>query len=323
MAPHYCFLIAAIFVALCVCVFNFIKCSSDFLQRQRIAWALGVFKKAPFLKSFAIKSEPIFGGFAFKLLDYSFVKKGASSGAILLQFRGIDCKEQTFVACLLSVSAAILFVGFLVSFSVVFALCTAIVMFVGTLLAANSRLSRAMNEIREQVPDAIRCMSTCTKCGLSLVQTFDQASHECKGALGKVFALAHKRLNLGATVLESLEVFDSISSVPELKFIGLAFSVQHVTGGPISDVLDFARESVLNELELARTLRIQTSQAKMSATIVTMMPFILLAVFSFLSPGFLSPFFSSFIGATMLAVAIGMQAMGVLIVRKILSDCEG
>ncbi|MDO4842589.1 MAG: type II secretion system F family protein [Phoenicibacter congonensis] len=323
MAPQHCVIIAIIFVCLCVCIFNVICCASDFLQRQRIAWALGVFKKAPFLKSFAIKSEAIFGGLSSRLLEYSFVKKGASSGAILLEFRGINCKDSTFVSCLLFVCVVTAAVGFLASFSFVFALCSAIVVFVGTLLGANSRLSRAMNDIREQVPDAIRCMSTCTKCGLSLLQTFEQASHECKGALGKVFALAHRRLNLGATVLESLEVFDTISSVPELKFIGLAFSVQHVTGGPISDVLDFARESVLNELELARTLRIQTTQAKMSATIVTLMPFILLAAFSFLSPGFLSPFFSSFIGATMLAIAIGMQALGVLIVRKILSDCEG
>ena len=83
-------------------------------------------------------------------------------------------------------------------------------------------------------------------------------------------------------------------------------------------ILEAARQSVSDELELKRTLRTQTAQAKLSAQIVTVMPFALLAVFSLLSPGFLTPFSESPMGIALLAAALGMQAIGVSIVRKLL-----
>ena len=77
----------------------------------------------------------------------------------------------------------------------------------------------------------------------------------------------------------------------------------------------FLQES---ELELLRSLKVQTAQAKLSARVVTVMPFILVGLFSLMSPGFLSPFFESLPGMVMLAVALLMEAAGVLVVRRML-----
>ena len=52
------------------------------------------------------------------------------------------------------------------------------------------------------------------------------------------------------------------------------------------------------------------------------MPFILIAVFSLISPGFLTPFFSSGLGLAVFCVATGMQLAGVLIVRRLLDVGE-
>jgi tight adherence protein B len=75
---------------------------------------------------------------------------------------------------------------------------------------------------------------------------------------------------------------------------------------------------VESELELARNLKVQTAQARLSSSIVTWMPFILVAIFSFVSPGFLSPFFESLAGIALLVVALLMQAAGVFSVRHML-----
>lgn len=106
--------------------------------------------------------------------------------------------------------------------------------------------------------------------------------------------------------------------VPELSFVAVALDVQHRTGGSIAPVLESATESVEGELKLMRALRVQTAQAKLSASIVTVMPFVLVALFSLMSPDFLSPFFSSFLGLALLALALIMQLTGVLIVRRML-----
>ena len=48
------------------------------------------------------------------------------------------------------------------------------------------------------------------------------------------------------------------------------------------------------------------------------MPFLLVALFSLMSPDFLSPFFSSVLGMAVLALALVMQMAGVVIVRRML-----
>lgn len=86
----------------------------------------------------------------------------------------------------------------------------------------------------------------------------------------------------------------------------------------MQQVLEVTRQSVADEIELKRTLRTQTAQAKLSAQIVTIMPFALIGIFSLLSPGFLDPFFESVPGAVLLFVALSMQCAGIAMVRRFL-----
>ena len=83
-------------------------------------------------------------------------------------------------------------------------------------------------------------------------------------------------------------------------------------------VLDAASGSVESQIELRRSLRVQTAQAKLSARVVSVMPFVLIALFSLVSDGFLEPFFESALGLATLALALGMQAAGIAMVRRML-----
>ena len=317
----------AILIAFFILLFVFLllvsKTAVNVVSKKKIAIAASGTSSHKKSRKIVIVCKKMFGRISARLLNFRFIDKGANNIVLLFTIKGLKVNESEVVSCLLCISFLAGIFGLVVAGSPVFALSVSLCVIVGALVFSGTRLTKATNEMREQVPDAIQCMANCSSSGFSLMQTFEQAEKECQGPLQKTFSLAHKRLKLGASVEEALAVFDMMKSVPELKFISVAFRVQHVSGGPISEVLDCARESVLSELELARTLRVQTAQAKMSASIVTCMPFVLLALFSFMSPGFLTLFFTSFIGIAIFCLAFIMQATGVLIVRKTLSRCEG
>ncbi len=312
-----------IFLLTLVCFKFALNAVFELTTKKKIAIVVSQDVKKSKLEQLCVVSERLFFRPASTLLRFSFVKKGAENLCVLLTLRGKKATLPQVTSFLFLVSIVACILGLIVSGSPVFGISAGLCTFVGILTFSGSHLTKATNDMREQVPDAIQCMANCTASGFSLMQTFEQAEKECAGPLGRTFELAHKRMKLGSSVDEALLVFDSVKAVPELKFISVAFRVQHVAGGPISEVLECARQSVLSELELARTLRVQTTQAKMSATIVTLMPFVLLALFSFMSPGFLTPFFSSLIGIAIFCIAFAMQATGVLMVRKTLSKCEG
>lgn len=173
--------------------------------------------------------------------------------------------------------------------------------------------------VRESVPEILRSMGACLQTGYTLMQTFDQISREATGPLKAAFAQAAHLLETGRPASEALSVLRDSSAIPELSFVAVALQVQHEAGGSMRQVLEAARDTVEGELELKRSLRVHTAQAKLSARIVSVMPLILVALFSMISEGFLEPFFASPTGFALLGVAVGMQLAGVFAVRRMLS----
>ena len=185
-------------------------------------------------------------------------------------------------------------------------------------VCAKSSEDKRRERMREAVPDALRSMAVCFRSGQSLLQTMQQVGAATKGPVGALFQRAAHLLETGGSTREVLSVFQGRNSVPELAFVSVALDVQHQTGGSMERVLDAARETVEGELELTRSLRVQTAQAKLSARIVSVMPIVLVALFSLVSEDFLGPFFSSFAGMALLCIAVAMQVAGIVSVRHML-----
>ncbi len=172
--------------------------------------------------------------------------------------------------------------------------------------------------MRAAVPDVLHSMGACFQAGFSLQQTFRHLAQETEGPLGARFGQAAGRLEAGQGVEGALQALMQDATVPELRFVAVALDVQHQSGGSLRPVLEAARDAVEGQLALRRSLRVQTAQARLSARVVTVMPFALIAALSVVSQGFLEPFFASAAGLVLLGVALAMQLAGVLAVRRML-----
>ena len=190
------------------------------------------------------------------------------------------------------------------------------------LMLINFKVSRMLRErrdrLREQLPDALRGLSMCFMAGLSLEQAFDQTARECREPLNRELRRVVDDLHTGSTIQESLSRLDARLVIDDMRFVAVALEIQHRTGGSMREVLDSAADSMLASFDLSRSLEVQTSQARMSARIVSMLPVVLVLVLSVAMKGYLATFFSSAAGLTLLVCAVGMELAGILIIRKIL-----
>ncbi len=224
---------------------------------------------------------------------------------------------EAFLSALISFSLITGIAACALTASPAFALAAMGICMVGTWLYIRHRVEEDQQRMRSNIPNALRSLTDSFRSGHSLVQTMQQASVDAPGRLGEMFGTVAHSLELGRTTSESLAGLQGEGSAPELAFVAVALDVQHQSGGSIAPVMESAREVVEGELELLQTLHVQTAQAKLSASIVTIMPFVLIAFFSLASPGFLSPFLESPLGICLLAIALCMQGAGVLAVRRI------
>lgn len=252
------------------------------------------------------------------LLGNRRVDRFAEGAVCVLDDAGYGSSRESAVSLALLLLLAIGAVAGAVSASLAGGLAVASCALAVAAGCVGSRLDKRKEALRESVPDVLRSIGVCFRSGLSLLQTMRQVARETEGPMRAVFSRVAHRLETGSSAGEALSALRESAPVSELAFVAIALDVQHQAGGSMERVLDAARDTVQGELDLARSLRVQTAQAKLSARIVSVMPLVLVALFSLVSEGFLTPFFSSFAGMVLLAAAVLMQVAGILAVRGML-----
>ena len=262
---------------------------------------------------------PTFKPLAQWLLEFKPVEAFARKGRTVLESRDVALTSETMVTLLIAASLVAAALAFLLFKSVAVALLVPICSIAAIDIASGNIRSNQLRQIQETIPDALESMSACFGSGYTLQQTFDQVAKETEGALSLAFASAAHALEAGSGATEVLDDLRKAGLADEMSFVVVALDIQHQTGGSIKQVIDAAADSVKGELALRRSLRVQTAQAELSARIVSAMPLVLVLLFSLVSPGFLTPFFSSATGWALLVIALAMQVSGILLVRRALT----
>lgn len=240
----------------------------------------------------------------------------ATKAVEILRGKGFRVSSLSSITLFIGILVAVFLGAFIFTFSVVAAVAVAACVAVVIVISIESAYDRLKNEFREDVPVVLELMTTCFGSGFTLLQTFQQIAQDIDGNLGKLFAQGAHILETGGSVSDALDLLREHTDTSELTFVVAALEVQHQNGGALSPVLSTAAESVKNELALKQTLRVQTAQAKLSARIVIVMPFVLIAFFSLVSPNFMAPFFSSIAGYALLAGALLMEIAGIMLVKR-------
>lgn len=238
--------------------------------------------------------------------------------ARLCDERGVPCTPQSLASVVCALACGVSLAALVVFRSVAAAMLLPLFGFLAFCIAVSHGCVKEQEMLREQVPDALRCMEACLHAGLSLPQSFEEVAASCERPAKDAFMHVSRDLELGYSVSAALTRFHEVAGLAELRFVAMALDVQYACGGSATPILRSAEDSIARGLELRRTLRVQTAQARLSAQVVSVMPIALLALLSVVSPGFLTPFFASTQGLCLLALALGMQVAGVLMVRRVL-----
>jgi tight adherence protein B len=200
-------------------------------------------------------------------------------------------------------------------FMVVCAVILTIVLISGR---AHKILSQWGEKLVEQIPEALRSLGLCFNAGYSLQQAFEQTAQDTPDPLGAEMRQASFDIAAGRSIGEALSALERRTDASDLRFAIVALEIQHRTGGSLRDLLENAADAVLASAELRRQLGVQTAQARLSAKVVTILPLVLVALLSLAMEGYLQSFFSSPEGLGILFAALGMEALGVLMIRRIL-----
>lgn len=130
--------------------------------------------------------------------------------------------------------------------------------------AVKNDAERREAALRDEIPDALRSLGVCFRAGLSLMQTLEQTASEMKGPLGELFLSAALVLQTGGTASEALALFRQRAMCRNSPSWPLPWTCSIRAAAALRRCSMRPGESVESEIDLARSLKVQTAQAQLS-----------------------------------------------------------
>lgn len=177
----------------------------------------------------------------------------------------------------------------------------------------NQRLKR---ELKSSLPQAMRLLCISLDSSGSLQQALEYAAENSSGVIAKELRRAVWDIKAGRSFDEAMEGLRSRTGKSEFTCLVIAMEIQHRCGGTLGQILASVSEMLQQSAELEEDLITKTTQAKLSARVVALMPLVVLALISLVSPGYLGQFFESASGFALLVLAVLMELAGVALVKR-------
>lgn len=208
---------------------------------------------------------------------------------------------------------ALLFKNFLIVITM------AVIGWVTPLFILNRNINKRLKKINSQLGDTIAILSNSLKAGHSFFQAVDSVSRELTGPMADEFAKLQKEISLGVNTEIALENMVNRVGSDDLELMVTAVLIQRQIGGNLAEVLDNISETIRQRIRAKGEIRTLTAQGRMSGWIISLLPFFLAIAISIISPQQMKTLISSPIGIIMIIIALLMEFMGIVFVRKIIN----
>ncbi len=186
-------------------------------------------------------------------------------------------------------------------------------------LYVKKKRAKRVELFEQQLIDAISIMSSCLKAGLTFQQALVSISTEMPNPISEEFGRVVKELKLGSSIETSLtRLSDKIDSQNFMMIVS-AILIQRQTGGNLSEILTNISGTIKERFKIKNEIKVLTATARTSGLVVGLMPLAIILVFLLFNPDYVTIFFDSNLGITMIVVAIVMEIIGFLLIRKIVN----
>ncbi|HWL65304.1 MAG TPA: type II secretion system F family protein [Actinomycetota bacterium] len=179
-------------------------------------------------------------------------------------------------------------------------------------LSARGRTSR----IKGQLPDVLMILASSLRAGHSFLQALDAVAREIGAPSDHEFNRAVAEIRLGRPMGESLnDLADRIGS-DDFKWAVLAIGIQKEVGGNLAEVLDTVAATLRERDDVRRQVQTLSAEGRLSAYILTALPFALGLYLQMINPEAVGLLFSTSLGRIMVGGGTTLLLLGTLWMRK-------
>ena len=186
--------------------------------------------------------------------------------------------------------------------------------FVLLLRARTARLIK----IEQQLPEAADFLARAMRAGHSFSNVLQMVGNELPEPLSGEFRAAHEEINYGVPLNEALYNLADRIPLTDFRYLVIAVVIQRESGGNLAEILSSISYIIRERLKLIGKVRVLSAEGRMSAWVLGVLPFCVMAFMMVVNPSYVSLLWIDPIGIQMLWTAAGMMLIGVLWIRRVI-----
>lgn len=194
----------------------------------------------------------------------------------------------------------------------------AVAFFIPGLYVGIKKRSR-MNKIDSQLEELLTLVSNSLKAGYGLMQGLEFASRQLRDPIAAEIRGTLRDASLGMSAEDAIKGLGDRMESPDMDMVVIAINIQRSVGGNLAEILDNVAFTMRERQRIRGEIKTLTAQQQISGYIVCALPLLVGAAFYVLNPDYMKVLFTDTMGQTMLGAAVGLQVLGIYIIRRIVN----
>ena len=173
--------------------------------------------------------------------------------------------------------------------------------------------SRRKKDFLEEFPVALDIMRRALRAGHSIDRAIGMVVLEVKGPVGIAFKQMVDQFNLGIPFETVLADMSNRIGIDDFRMLAIVIVLQRETGGSLAEAIDNFSKIIRVRQQLRKKVKALTGEVRVTAAILSSIPFFIFGAVYFLTPQYFDPLFNTdnghivaMVGAFMLFTGIGI-----------------
>ncbi|MFN7927511.1 MAG: type II secretion system F family protein [Blastocatellia bacterium] len=175
-----------------------------------------------------------------------------------------------------------------------------------------------LHKFLTDLPEALELLGRSLAVGHSLAESLHIVATEMPAPISNEFRRTYEEQNLGLSLTFALQNLAERVPLLDLRICLTAMQIQRETGGNLAEILDNVASTIRQRFQILEDLKTLTTSSRISAWVLCGIPLLVAVVSTWLSPEYMGVLWFDPLGQKLLALALALQVIGMLTVRKIL-----
>jgi tight adherence protein B len=180
-------------------------------------------------------------------------------------------------------------------------------------------IKRRQSKFLDEFANSIDVVVRGVKSGLPLNECLNIIARESPSPIKEEFKEVVEQQRVGIPLGECFERMMSRMPLPEVNFFAIVISIQQQAGGNLSEALGNLAGVLRDRKRMQAKVKALSAEAKASAGVLACLPFAVMMMVYFSTPGYIKILFTTKMGQFMLVCAAAWMTCGILVMKKMIN----